>query len=142
MRQPHEVLVVVRREAEFLVLHRSPRFDAYWHLVAGGVEPGESAAEAAARELEEETGLVASVEDLRRPFDYPLAEESEAVRSRFAEGVEEVHVDCFLAHAPAGWEPTLDDEHDDFRWCSAPEADALLYWPEPRELVRAVAAAG
>ena len=140
MRQPHEVLVVVRRGSQYLVLHRSPRFDAYWHLVAGGVEMGESAAEAAARELVEETGLVAEVVDLGRPFVYPLAEESEAVRGRFGGDVEEVAVDCFLAEAPAGWEPTLNDEHDEARWCSATEAEELLYWPEPRGLVRFVAA--
>ena len=49
MRQPHEVLVVVRRGNCFLVLHRAPQYDAYWHLVAGGVEPGETALEAAER---------------------------------------------------------------------------------------------
>jgi 8-oxo-dGTP pyrophosphatase MutT (NUDIX family) len=45
-----EVFVFVRRGEEFLVLHRTPDNDAYWHGVAGGVEPGESFAEAAARE--------------------------------------------------------------------------------------------
>jgi lipoyl(octanoyl) transferase len=140
VRQPHEVLVVVRRGEEFLVVHRSPLGGGYWHLVAGGVEPGESAADAAARELEEETGLAAVVTDLRRGFRYPLAEESEERRTLFSPDVTEVVVDCFAAAAPPGWEPELDEEHDDHRWCSAAEAEALLYWPEPREVLRAVAA--
>jgi 8-oxo-dGTP pyrophosphatase MutT (NUDIX family) len=91
------------------------------------------------RELAEETGLDAAVVDLEQPFEYPLAEESEAVRARFAADVVAVRVDAFLAEAPPGWEPRLNDEHDDYRWCSADEAEALLFWPEPRELLRAAA---
>jgi 8-oxo-dGTP pyrophosphatase MutT (NUDIX family) len=139
VRQPHEALVLVRRGDEWLVLHRTPTFEAYWHVVAGAVEPGETAAEAAVRELAEETGLDAAVVDLEQPFEYPLAEESEAVRARFAADVVAVRVDAFLAEAPPGWEPRLNDEHDDYRWCSADEAEALLFWPEPRELLRAAA---
>jgi 8-oxo-dGTP pyrophosphatase MutT (NUDIX family) len=142
VRQPHEAIVVVRRGAEFLVLHRTERYGAYWHLVAGGVDDGETAAEAAARELAEEVALEAEVVDLGRTFRYPLDEESDAVRARFAAGVAEVRVDAFLAEAPPGWEPTLNEEHDDARWCSAADAQALLFWPEPRELVAAVAAGG
>ena len=37
------------------------------------------------------------------------------------------------------WEPTLNDEHHEARWCSPDEAEALLYWPEPRDLVRSLA---
>jgi len=33
-----EVLIVVRRGEDFLVVHRSPENDAYWHQIAGGVE--------------------------------------------------------------------------------------------------------
>ena len=37
-----EVLIVVRRADEFLVVHRSPENDGYWHQIAGGVEEGET----------------------------------------------------------------------------------------------------
>src|SRR5262245_30748462 len=132
MRRPHEVFVVVRRGEEFLVLHRAPEHDAYWHLVAGMVEEGESATEAAVRELAEETGLEVDVVDLGHSFAYPLEEQ---FRRLYGPGVVEVVVDCFAAHAPAGWEPTLNEEHDEYRWCWAEEAVRLLYWPEPREVV-------
>jgi 8-oxo-dGTP pyrophosphatase MutT (NUDIX family) len=136
MRNPHEVMVVVRRAERYLLVHRAPEHDAYWHLVSGGVEPGETAHEAALRELDEEVGLAPpTLVDLERRFAYPLAEESDWVRSRYAPEVVEVVVDCFLADVAGAWEPVLNDEHDDCRWCSAPEAAELLFWPEPRELV-------
>jgi 8-oxo-dGTP pyrophosphatase MutT (NUDIX family) len=116
-----EVLIVVRRGEEYLVVHRSPQNDAYWHLIAGGVENEETFAAAAARELHEETGLAAVVEPLDRSFAY-----------------EGVHVECFVAEAPEAWEPTLDWEHDDYRWCTREEGADLLYWPEPAELLRSL----
>jgi len=51
---------------------------------------------------------------------------------------EEVHVEVFIAEAPADWEPTLDWEHDDYRWLPREEAADLLYWPEPAAVLRAL----
>jgi 8-oxo-dGTP pyrophosphatase MutT (NUDIX family) len=112
-------MVHVRRGDEWLVAHRAR--DAYWHPIAGKVEQGEDWATAARRELREETGLDAEV----RPIG----------TFAYDPGVE---VHAFLARAPAGWEPTLDHEHDAYRWCGVDEACALLRWPEPRELLRAL----
>jgi 8-oxo-dGTP pyrophosphatase MutT (NUDIX family) len=50
-----------------------------------------------------------------------------------------VQVHAFAARAPADWEPTLNDEHDAYRWCSLDEALALLRYEEPREVVRRAA---
>jgi 8-oxo-dGTP pyrophosphatase MutT (NUDIX family) len=116
-----EVVIVVRRGSEFLVVHRSPENDAYWHLIAGGVEDGESFAEAAVRELLEETGLETAVDPLDAPFEY-----------------DGVHVESCFAEAPPGWEPRLDWEHDGYRWLPREEAAELLYWPEPADLIRSL----
>ena len=132
-----EVFIVVRRAQQFLVLHRAPQFDAYWHCVAGGVEQGESPREAAVRELHEEVGLDADdlLRDLEKPFAYSLASEPESVRARFRREQTEVPVDVFVADVEPGWEPALNEEHDAYRWCTRDEAVALLYWPEPKEIV-------
>ena len=116
-----EAVIVVRRGSEYLVVHRSPENGAYWHLIAGGVEDGETFAEAAARELREETRLDTAVLSLDNPFEYSG-----------------IRVESFIAEAPDGWEPILDWEHDDYRWCTQEEAVELLYWPEPREVVRSL----
>jgi 8-oxo-dGTP pyrophosphatase MutT (NUDIX family) len=136
MRLPYEVFVFVRCQGEFLILRRSERQGGYWHCVAGAVEEGETYAEAAVRELREETGLDAELVDLRRPYDYALEE----WEPRYERGADSIHVECFLAEAPAGWEPSLDWEHDEYRWCGVDEAATLLFWPEPREVLQELVA--
>jgi 8-oxo-dGTP pyrophosphatase MutT (NUDIX family) len=118
-----EVLVSVRRGSSFLVLLRAPWKKGYWHLAGGGVEAGETDAEAAARELLEETGLeAATLDDLGDDLRY-----------------DDVRVHAFAAETPAGWEPTLNEEHDDYRWCALDDALELLRYEEPREVVRRAA---
>ncbi len=137
-RLPFEVFVVVRRGECYLVLHRSPRGGSYWHGVAGALEQGESYAQAAARELLEETGLVAEPVEIAEPYAYPLSEQPE-YRLVVPPGTTEIVVHAFLVEAPPEWEPELDWEHDEYRWCSREEAVELLYWPEPREVLRSLA---
>jgi dihydroneopterin triphosphate diphosphatase len=135
MRRPEEAFVFVRRGEDFLVLHRSPEQGAYWHGVAGALEAGETPVEAAARELLEETTLVAEPAPAGEPYTYPLSEEPDRA-PQYEAGVTEIVVTPFVVDAPPNWEPTLDWEHDNYRWCSAPEAAALFHWPEPAELLR------
>jgi 8-oxo-dGTP pyrophosphatase MutT (NUDIX family) len=102
--RPFASCVVVWRGAasgrEFLVLHRAhfgPNFagDWAWTPPAGARQPGESAAEAAARELREETGL-------ELPF-VPVESPNPDVAH-------------FVAEAPPDADVALDAEHDAYRW--------------------------
>ena len=128
--RPEEVLLVVFRTGpEFLVLLRSPERHGYWNLVAGGVEEGEAPSAAARRELDEESGLAQPVR-----FE-PLPLELGYVRPDGSE----VAMHGFVAEAPPGWEPILNEEHVEYRWCTGADADALLAYPEPRDAVRFVA---
>jgi dATP pyrophosphohydrolase len=132
------VFVTRRRGAEVLILHRSPAQGGYWHVVAGGVEPGETVAAAAERELREETGLVAEavarVEVVE--YAYALTEEPADRRDRYDPAVAHVNVTCFHVAAPDDWEPKLDWEHDAHRWCDPDEAFAALRWPATAEALR------
>ena len=131
MSERSEVLIHVRRGDDFLVAHRAPDGGGYWHTIAGGVEPGEEPEAAALRELREETGLEAEAIQPIGGFAYVREawEEEPGLR---------VHVEAFLVDVAADWEPQLDREHDDYRWCSRDEAIELLFWPEPAQLLRSL----
>ena len=124
-------MIHVRRGDEFLVAHRSAESGGYWHTIAGKVEEGEEPDAAALRELREETGL--AVEELE-----PLSEFAYVREEWESEPGLRVHVKAFLVDVERGWEPTLNEEHDEYRWLPRDEAAALLYWPEPAQLLRAL----
>jgi dATP pyrophosphohydrolase len=119
-----EILIVVYRPPapELLVALRSPERGGYWNPLAGGVEEGESPADAARRELAEESGLLRPRRLEGIPLDLAYTRPEGARITLYA----------FLAEAPPDWEPVLNDEHVDYRWCSPAEADELLAYPEPR----------
>ena len=133
------IFVARRDRSEILVVHRCPQNGSYWHTIAGGVEAGETALEAARRELHEETGLdteIVQPAGSATELWYPLSEEPAERRALYAPGVEQVHVDCFIVDAPDDWEPVLDWEHDDYRWCAVDQAPDELYWPDTAAALR------
>jgi 8-oxo-dGTP pyrophosphatase MutT (NUDIX family) len=142
MRTGCEVAIfVTRREAtEVLLVHRSPEQGSYWHVIAGGVETGESPREAAERELREESGLIANVcggVDVVE-YAYPLSEEPAERRDMYDPSLLQVAVTCFRVNAPDDWEPVLDWEHDAYRWSDPRAACETLRWPETAEALRAL----
>ena len=72
---------------------------------------------------------------------YSLTEEPATSRERYDASVAAVQVTCFRVVAPDEWEPTLDWEHDDHRWCAPEEAAAALRWPATAEALRRLLAA-
>jgi 8-oxo-dGTP pyrophosphatase MutT (NUDIX family) len=130
MRAREEVLLVIYRPGPtFLVLLRSPESNGYWHLVAGGIEEGEAPDAAALRELSEETALTDPVgfapialELGYRPLDHDVW----------------VTLHPYSVEVAAEWEPVLNEEHVEYRWCSELQAEELLEYPEPLDALRQV----
>jgi 8-oxo-dGTP pyrophosphatase MutT (NUDIX family) len=137
VRGDQEIVVVVRRGPEVLVMRRAPERLGYWSLVAGGLEPDETPLEAAQRELFEETRLEAVVRPLPIALSYSLLDDPPAIRARYGPGIERVTVHAFVVDAPVKWEPTLDAEHDLHEWCDLDEALALLKYDATKDAVRA-----
>ncbi len=107
---------------------------AKWITPGGGVEPGESAHEAAVRELFEETGL--RVEDLGgivHTFEFPVDRPS--AKHSFS------HWDFYVHTVEAPFEPSRENWTDeeratvqDWRWWSADELEATDHRYAPFDL--------
>lgn len=118
---------VLRRAADglsCLVLRRAAggRCPGSWETVHGHIEDGERPWEAAARELEEETGLAA--ERL-----YNLSR----VEAFYQHGEDEVAlVPVFVAFVAPDAAVRLGPEHDAHAWLAPPAAGGRFAWPRER----------
>ena len=123
------------RELECLVLRRAPggRCPGSWEAVHGHIEPGETPADAARRELAEETGL--APERL-----YNLSR----VETFYQHRLDEVAlVPVFAAFVAAGASVRTGTEHDRHEWLRPADARSRFAWPrESRALDDIVALLG
>jgi 8-oxo-dGTP diphosphatase len=113
----------VAGELEILLVHR-PRYDD-WTVPKGKLEPGETHAEAAVREVEEETGL-------RCALGAELASTSYTDRKGRPKLVR------YWAMTPAGGTFTPTDEVDEIRWLTVDAAGPLLTYPRDRQVLDAL----
>jgi 8-oxo-dGTP diphosphatase len=131
---PGETLVragggVVRRRAQdgglrYAIVHR-PRYDD-WSLPKGKVDPGETDAEAALREVEEETAVRCALgPELGTACYRDRNGRPKQVRYWLMEPVEEGE--------PPKFRPN--QEIDELRWCSAADAGKLLSHAHDRKLI-------
>lgn len=105
-----------------------------WGLPKGGVEQGETVAEAAVREVAEETGISGVVERELGSIEYWFY-----ARDRGGRIHKTVHY--FLVRATGGTTAGHDHEVQEARWVDAGEALHLMTYPNEREMVRKAAAA-
>jgi 8-oxo-dGTP diphosphatase len=113
---------VVVRDGKVLLVHR-PRYDD-WSFPKGKLDPGESFADAALREVEEETGLRCSLGRELPATGYMVKTRPKIVRYWLMTPV-----------AETPFEPN--DETDELRWLTPGEAMQLLSYDRDREVLAA-----
>ena len=122
--------VIVRQTArgatEVLLVHRPHRQD--WTFPKGKVEPGETDAACALREVEEETGLRCALGD-----ELPtIAHVDHKGRNKVVR---------YWVMRPIGGEAAPHNEVDAIRWLSVPDAARILTYERDQALLEALAAA-
>jgi 8-oxo-dGTP pyrophosphatase MutT (NUDIX family) len=109
-----------------LAARRTRRGELVWGLPKGEIEPGETAEVAAVREVREETGLEARIEDPLGEIRYMYV--WEGVRIRKA-------VHFFLMRATGGHVSLHDHEMEDVRWFPLDEAVRAAAYKGEREVL-------
>jgi 8-oxo-dGTP pyrophosphatase MutT (NUDIX family) len=124
--------VVVRTAAGLEVCLIRPTGRSVWGLPKGGIETGETPVQAAVREVAEETGIEAVVDDRLGSIDYSFYSRGEGGR---------IHktVHYFLMHATGGDTANHDHEVSEARFVPLSDALRLMTYPNEREMVRRAA---
>ena len=131
---PRGVVTFLLRKAgadhQVLLLKRNGgALSGHWHPVTGGIEAGETAWQAALREIEEETGLVSD--------RFYIANLVESYYDPVVDAIELLPV--FVGFLDAPRDIRLDAEHSDHRWMTLPEALEAIRLPSLRSVLSQVA---
>jgi dATP pyrophosphohydrolase len=135
---PVSVLVLVHTRAlEVLLLERAAR-PGFWQSVTGSLDrPGEPLAEAALRELREETGVAAQPPDLERWSLVYTFEIYPQWRARFAPGTTHNTEHVFSLELPGRVAVRLaPEEHTASQWLPWREAAAKCFSWSNRDAIR------
>lgn len=122
-------VVCLKGETVLLIRRGQPPLRDHWSLPGGRIEPGERAADAALRELREETGVEAEITGLL-----------DVVDGIFPEGGRHYVLIDYAARWVSG-EPVAGDDAAEARFVALDKADAMVGWDETRRVIRMAAAA-
>lgn len=119
-KRPESVLVVIYTLASEVLLLERTRPAGFWQSVTGSLEWGEPPAAAAARELQEETGIQAEPRDCHLQNRFPILP---AWRARYHPDVTENLEHVFVLALPARCDIRLNpQEHSQYEWLDATAA--------------------
>jgi dATP pyrophosphohydrolase len=136
-RAPFQILVLVvdisnYDALEYLILRREPETGGYWQGIAGGGEGDETPEQAACRETEEETGIVADAGmiELEAQASIPVKETFGSYL--WGPDVTEIPEYAFGLKV-VDRQIVLSDEHDQYRWALFEAALERLHWESNRK---------
>lgn len=140
-RRPDKVIVYLYRrlpfgDVEYLLLQRAPTSNAgsIWQTVVGGANWHEGLAEAARREVYEETGLTQlhGLTAIGYAFSFSLRlPENQA--SAYAPDITDIRNTVFAAGVVSQEPIALSHEHINYGWFPYQEAVEKIHWPEEKE---------
>ncbi|MDX2276308.1 MAG: NUDIX hydrolase [Hyphomonadaceae bacterium] len=125
-------MVCVRGDEVLLIERGKAPMAGQWSLPGGRIEWGESAADAALRELREETGCTAEMVGLIDVVDAVMRRSTDSHAAPWAHYV--------LIDYAARWisgDPTAGDDATDARFFSPAGIEALGLWSETRRIIAA-----
>ena len=114
---------------KFLIIKRREPYHSYdWQMVSGTLEKGETPIQAALREIKEETGLIPdrfySADDVEVFYDFR--------ENRM------ILVPVFAGFVDTEQKVVLSEEHIDFKWITADEADHFLIFNHQKKMLRKI----
>ena len=119
----------VENKVQFLLLKRAGTkiYEHLWQGVAGKIESGESASQAALRELDEETGL--------KPNKMFIVDH---VSKFYEQKDDRINLVPVFGIEVNTREVVLSDEHSEFKWVTINEALDLLVWTGQKQAIKIV----
>ena len=126
-------VVPVADDGRVLLLRRTEARGGFWQPVTGRLEPGESHAQAARRELREETGADVEVVPLGYRHAFAL---DPAVLGRAGGPLRICEETAFAGRLPPGFQAHLSDEHLEHVFLAPDEALARLRFAGLRKAIR------
>jgi dATP pyrophosphohydrolase len=143
-KQPRSVQVVIFTEdasiRQYLLLKRVVSHGEFWQSVTGSLEAGETHAQAAIREVKEETGIIATEEELIDLGVINTFEIAPQWRAEYAPGVTHNEEVCFTLRSgkcDVRLDPT---EHTAYTWVDYETALKMLYWDSSKRAITAAEA--
>ncbi|MDZ7693551.1 MAG: NUDIX domain-containing protein [Balneolaceae bacterium] len=116
-----------KNQIEFFTGKRSTSkiYSGQWRMVGGKVEQGETAWQAALREMKEEVGVE------------PVRFWSPPTLNQFYEPKNDTihHIPVFAAEISPDAEITLNDEHQQLKWITIEQVEQYIHWPEQARIM-------